>query len=147
VGTPPARVRRRECHPGGRGFLFAPTSTAFLLSEDNTETWTNIMNSRLPTTRTQSVFRSLDGGRPLAGHQQWPDVAQHGPKRSGNHRSYESADPLGGGGIFKSLDGGAHLFAVNSGLGNLAVLCTGLPWTRTTLPSCTRLRHYLQNGC
>ena len=85
-----------ECHPGGRGFLFSPTSTAFLLSEDNTETWTNIMNSRLPTTRTQSVFRSLDGGRPLAGHQQWPDVAQHGPKRSGNHRSYESADPLGG---------------------------------------------------
>ncbi len=118
------------------GRLFAATSTAFFLSEDYAETWTIILNrpawtitidSKAPstiyaTTRTQGVFRSLDGGRT------WQEI-NNGLTSLTLGRAPVTIDPANpqtlyvgnAGGVFKSLDGGDHWFAVNSGLGDLSV--------------------------
>ena len=122
--------------PSKSGRLLAATATAFFLSEDNAETWTNILNrpawtitidSKTPstvyaTTRTQGVFRSLDGGRT------WQDI-NNGLTALSLGRAPVTIHPTNpqtlyvgnAGGVFKSLDGGNHWFAVNAGLGDLSV--------------------------
>lgn len=122
--------------PSKSGRVLAATATAFFLSEDNAETWTNILNrpawtitidSKTPstvyaTTRTQGVFRSLDGGRT------WQDI-NNGLTALSLGRAPVTIHPTNpqtlyvgnAGGVFKSLDGGGHWFAVNSGLGDLSV--------------------------
>src|SRR4030095_13585064 len=107
--------------------------TAFFLSEDNAETWTNILNrpawtitidSKAPSTvyamtRTQGVFRSLDGGGA------WQDINNGLTSLTVGGNGPVTIDPTNSqtlyvgsetGGVFKSLDGGDHWFAVNSGL-------------------------------
>ena len=124
--------------PSKSGRLFAATSTAFFLSEDNADTWTNILNrpawtitidSKAPSTvyatsRTQGISRSLDGGRT------WQDINNGLTSLSMGRTAPVTIDPANpqallvgseGGGVFKSLDDGDHWFAVNSGLGDLSV--------------------------
>lgn len=124
--------------PAKSGRLFAATATAFFLSEDNAETWTNVLNrpawavtvdgtaptTVYATTRTQGVFRSVDGGLT------WQDInngltsltmGRNAPvtiNQTNPQTLYLGSE---GGGVFKSLDGGDHWFTVNSGLGDLSV--------------------------
>ena len=120
------------------GRLLVATATAFFLSEDDAETWTNILNrpawtitidSKAPSTvyaatRTQGVFRSLDGGRT------WRDINNGLTSLTMGRNAPVTIDPKNSqnlivgserNGVFKSLDGGDHWFAVNSGLGDLSV--------------------------
>jgi uncharacterized protein (TIGR03437 family) len=124
--------------PSKSGRLFAATGTAFFVSEDYAETWTNVLNrpawtitidSKAPstiyaTTRTQGVFRSLDGGRT------WQEINNGLTSLTMGRTARVTIDPgnsrtlyVGSeaGGVFKSLDGGDHWFAVNAGLGDLSV--------------------------
>jgi uncharacterized protein (TIGR03437 family) len=120
------------------GRLFASTATAFYLSEDGGQTWTNALNmpawtitispntpsTVYATARTQGVFRSVDGGHT------WQATNTGLTNLTMGSSAPVIIDPTnrqtlyvgsGGGGIFKSLDGGDHWFAVNSGLDELAV--------------------------
>ncbi len=121
---------------GGR--LFASTATAFYLSEDGGETWTNVLNipawtvtidrnrpsTVYATARTQGIFRSVDGGHT------WQDINSGLASLTMGRSAPVIIDPVNQqtlyvgserGGVFKSLDGGDHWFAVNSGLDELAV--------------------------
>jgi hypothetical protein len=124
--------------PSKSGRLLAATATAFFLSEDYAETWTNILNRPAWTitidssastvyaaTRTQGVFRSLDGGRtwqeinngltsPLTMGRNAPVIID--PKNPQTLHVGSERD-----GVFKSVDGGDYWFAVNSGLDDLSV--------------------------
>jgi uncharacterized protein (TIGR03437 family) len=120
------------------GRLFASTATAFYLSEDGGQTWTNVLNMpawtvtidpNAPTTvyaaaRTQGVFRSGDGGHT------WQSINIGFTNLTMGRLAPVIIDPTNrqtlyvgseGGGVFKSLDGGDHWFAVNSGLDELTV--------------------------
>ena len=122
---------------GGR--LFASTATAFYLSEDGGQSWTNVLNmpawtvtidsgdpSRVyATSRTQGVSRSSDGGHT------WQNINTGLTSLTMGRSAPVIVDPTNRqtlyvgsevGGIFKSLDGGDHWFAVNSGLSDLSVL-------------------------
>src|SRR5262249_32369540 len=124
--------------PTNGGRLFASTSTAFYVSEDGGETWTNVLNMpawtvtidpNTPTTvyataRTQGVWRSSDGGHA------WLPINTGLTNLTMGRSAPVIIDPTNpqtlyvgsvGGGVFKSLDGGNHWFAVNSGLGELSV--------------------------
>jgi photosystem II stability/assembly factor-like uncharacterized protein len=132
-------IRFLTTDPNKSGRLFASTGKAVYLSEDNGETWTNVLNisawtvtidpssplTVYATSMAQGVFRSADGGHT------WQQINDG----ISNLRMGESApviiDPTNrqtlyvgneGGGVFKSLDGGEHWFAVNSGLSDLTVL-------------------------
>ena len=124
--------------PIDRGRLFACTATAFYLSEDGGNHWTNVLNFPAwtltidpgdPSTvyaaaRTQGVFRSSDGGHT------WQSINSGLTNLTMGRSAPVIVDPTnrqtlyvgGEGGVFKSLDGGGHWFAANSGLGNLSVL-------------------------
>jgi uncharacterized protein (TIGR03437 family) len=124
--------------PTDRGRLFACTATAFYLSEDGGNSWTNVLNfpawtltidpgdpsTVYATARTQGVFRSSDGGYT------WQSVNSGLTNLTMGRSAPVIVDPknrqtlyVGGeGGVFKSLDGGGHWFAVNSGLSDLSVL-------------------------
>ena len=125
--------------PSEGGRLFASTATAFYLSEDGGQTWTNVLNfpawtvtidpddpSRVyATARTQGVFRSSDGGHT------WQSVNSGLTSLTMGRSAPVIIDPTNPqalyvgsevGGVFKSLDGGDHWFAVNSGLSDLSVL-------------------------
>jgi uncharacterized protein (TIGR03437 family) len=126
--------------PSKNGRLFASTATAFYLSEDGGQSWTNIMNvpawtvaidpnspvTVYASTRTQGVFRSSDGGHT------WQSINNGITNLSMGRNAPVIIDPTSrqtlyvgsDGGVFKSLDGGDHWFAVNSGLADLSV--TGL---------------------
>jgi len=126
--------------PSKSGRLFASTATAFYLSEDGGQSWTNVMNvpawtvaidPNSPLTvyaaaRTQGVFRSPDGGHT------WQSINNGITSLSMGRSAPVIIDPTSrqtlyvgsDGGVFKSLDGGDHWFAVNSGLADLSV--TGL---------------------
>jgi len=119
------------------GRLFASTATAFYLSEDGGQSWTNVLNlpawtvtidASAPSTvyaatRTQGVFRSLDAGRT------WHVINSGLTNLSMGRSAPVVVDPRnaqtlyvgGDGGVFKSLDGGDHWFAVNAGLSDLSV--------------------------
>jgi uncharacterized protein (TIGR03437 family) len=123
-------ITRLTADPTDVGRLFASTATATYLSEDAGSTWTNVLN--LPawtvtidpgdpstvyaTTRTQGVFRSSDGGHTwqsigltnLAAGPSAPVIVDPANRQT----LYVGGD----GSVFKSLDGGDHWFAVNSGL-------------------------------
>ncbi len=124
--------------PTDRGRLFACTATAFYLSEDGGNNWTNVLNFPAwtltidpgdPSTvyaaaRTQGVFRSSDGG------QTWKSINSGLTKLTMGRSAPVIIDPTNsqtlyvgseGGGVFKSLDGGDHWFAVNSGINDLSV--------------------------
>jgi uncharacterized protein (TIGR03437 family) len=120
---------------GGR--LFASTATAFYLSENGGETWTNVLNipawtvtidpnrpsTVYATARTRGIFRSAD-----AGHT-WKDINAGLSNLNMGRSAPVIIDPTnaqtlyvgGEGGVFKSLDGGDHWFAVNSRLDQLNV--------------------------
>ena len=91
----------------------------------NPPAWTITINSHVPstvyaTTRSDGVFRSLDGGYT------WNDISTglttpsaRVMGRSAPVRTlYVGSE---GGGVFKSRDGGDYWFAVNSGLNDLSV--------------------------
>ncbi len=124
--------------PTTSGKLFASTATAFYLSEDGGETWTNVLNMpawtvtidpNMPstvyaTTRTQGIFRSPDGGHT------WQDINTGITTLTMGRSAPVIIDPTSpetlyvgseGGGVFKSLDGGDHWLAVSSGLDELTV--------------------------
>lgn len=124
--------------PTKSGRLFASASTAFYLSENGGETWTNVLNMpawtvtidpKRPSTvyataRTQGIFRSSDGG--LA----WKAINIGLTMLNMGRSAPVIIDPSNpqtlyvggeGGGVFKSLDAGDHWFAVNSGLAELSV--------------------------
>jgi hypothetical protein len=124
--------------PNRSGRLFASTGTAFYLSEDHGETWTNVLNisawtvtidpssplTVYATARTQGVFRSSDGGHT------WQQINDGISNLSMGRSAPVIIDPTNrqtlyvgseGGGVFKSLYGGEHWFAVNSGLSDLTV--------------------------
>jgi uncharacterized protein (TIGR03437 family) len=123
--------------PTKSGRLFASTSTAFYLSEDSGETWTNVLNvpawtvtidpnrpsTVYTTARTQGIFRSVDGGRT------WQNINSGLASLTMGRSAPVIIDPTtpqtlyvgSSGGVFKSLDGGDHWFAVNSGLDELSV--------------------------
>jgi len=118
--------------PTDIGRLFASTATAFYLSEDGGQSWTNVLNmpawtvtidpgdpsTVYATTRTQGVFRSSDGGHT------WQGINTGLTNLTMGSSAPVIVDPAnrltlyvgGNGGVFKSLDGGGHWFAVNSGL-------------------------------
>jgi uncharacterized protein (TIGR03437 family) len=120
---------------GGR--LFASTATAFYLSEDSGETWTNVLNvpawtvtidpntpsTVYATARTQGIFRSADGGHT------WQGINGGLTGLNMGRSAPVIVDPTNpqtlyvgsSGGVFKSRDGGNHWFAVNSGLDELSV--------------------------
>jgi uncharacterized protein (TIGR03437 family) len=124
--------------PTDVGRLFASTATATYLSEDAGSTWTNVLNmpawtvtidpgdpsTVYATTRTQGVFRSSDGGHA------WQSIGL--TTLTAGASAPVIIDPAnrqtlyvgGDGSVFKSLDGGAHWFAVNSGL--MGPLVSGL---------------------
>ena len=126
--------------PSKSGRLFASTATAFYLSEDGGQSWTNVMNvpawtvaidpnsplTVYATARTQGVFRSSDGGHT------WQSINNGITSLSMGRNAPVIIDPTNRqtlcvgneGGVFKSLDAGDHWFAVNSGLADLSV--TGL---------------------
>ncbi len=128
--------------PSKSGRLFASTATAFYLSEDGGQSWTNAMNvpawtvainpnsplTVYATARTQGVFRSSDGGHT------WQSINNGITNLSMGSSAPVIIDPTnrqtlyvaGSGGVFKSLDGGDHWFAVNSGLANQAVNGLGM---------------------
>lgn len=117
--------------------LFAATSTGFYLSADDGATWAQVLNKaawtisidpNVPstvyaTTRTNGIFRSLDGGNT------WRDINTGLISLSMGRSApvlINPADPsrlyVGTqAGVFKSSDGGEHWEAVNSGLDNLSV--------------------------
>ncbi len=120
------------------GRLFASTASAFFLSEDGGQTWSNVMNTpawtvtidpNTPSTvyataRTQGVFRSPDGGHT------WRSINTGITNLTMGRSAPVIIDPTNpltlyvgseGGGVFKSLDGGDHWLAVNSGLDDLMV--------------------------
>jgi uncharacterized protein (TIGR03437 family) len=123
--------------PTKSGRLFASTATAFYLSEDSGETWTNVLNvpawtvtidpnrpsTVYATARTQGIFRSVDGGHT------WRGINTGITTPSMGRSAPVIVDPTnpqalyvgGGGGVSKSLDAGDHWFAVNSGLDELDV--------------------------
>jgi uncharacterized protein (TIGR03437 family) len=124
--------------PTDAGRLFASTATATYLSEDAGSTWTNVLNmpawtvtidpgdpsTVYATTRTQGVFRSSDGGHT------WQNIGlanlAAGPSAPvivdpGNRQTLYVGSA---GSVFKTLDGGAHWFGVNSGL--MGPLVSGL---------------------
>jgi uncharacterized protein (TIGR03437 family) len=123
--------------PTKSGRLFASTATAFYLSEDGGQTWTNVLNmpawtvtidTNMPTTvyataRTQGIFRSSDGGHT------WQGINSGLTSLTMGRSAPVIVDPTNpqalyvgsDGGVFKSLDGGDHWFAVNSGLDELGV--------------------------
>ncbi len=124
--------------PAKSGRLFAATGTAFYLSEDGGESWTNILNmpawtitidANTPSTvyataQTQGVFRSFDGGRT------WQEINTGLTRLTMGRNAPVLIDPTNprtlyvgsqGSGVFKSRDGGEHWLAVNSGLDDLAV--------------------------
>jgi photosystem II stability/assembly factor-like uncharacterized protein len=96
--------------PGRSGRLFASTATAFHLSEDSGETWTNVLNVPAWTVtidpdKPSRVYTTAPNTRHLpqrrlrtyvAGHQQRPDKSQHGPKRPGDYRFDKSPDAVRG---------------------------------------------------
>jgi uncharacterized protein (TIGR03437 family) len=126
--------------PSKSGRLFASTATAFYLSEDGGQSWTNIMNvpawtvaidpnsplTVYATARTQGAFRTSDGGHT------WQSINNGITSLSMGRNAPVIIDPTSrqtlyvgsDGGVYKSLDGGDHWFAVNSGLADLSV--TGL---------------------
>ena len=117
--------------------LFASTGTAFYLSEDSGETWTNVLNvpawtvtidpnqpsQVYATARTQGIFRSVDGGHT------WQGINGGLASLSMGRSAAVIIDPTNpetlyvgtSGGVFKSRDGGDHWFAVNAGLDELSV--------------------------
>lgn len=118
--------------------MFASTGTAFHLSEDGGENWTNVLSipawtvtidpnrpsTVYATARTQGIFRSVDGGHTWQGINGGLTSLNMG--RSAPviiHPTNPQTLYVGseGGGVFKSLDGGDHWFAVNSGLDELSV--------------------------
>lgn len=125
--------------PTRSGRLFASTASAFYLSEDGGQTWSNVMNvpawtvtidpnmpsTAYATTRTQGPFRSSDGGH------SWQPMSTGITNLTMGRNAPVIIDPTnpqtlyvgseGGGGVFKSLDGGGNWFAVNSGLDDLKV--------------------------
>ena len=123
--------------PTKSGRLFASTATAFYLSEDGGETWTNVLNmpawtvtidpnrpsTVYATARTQGIFRSVDGGHT------WQGINGGLTSLTMGRSAPVIIDPTNpqtlyvgsSGGVFKSLDGGDHWFAVNSGLDELTV--------------------------
>ena len=124
--------------PTKSGRLFVSTATAFYLSEDGGQSWTNVLNMpawtvtidpNMPSTvyataRTQGVFRSFDGGHI------WQDINAGITTLSMGGSAPVIIDPTNGqtlyvgsagGGVFKSSDGGDHWVAVNSGLDELSV--------------------------
>ena len=126
--------------PTKSGRLFASTANAFFLSEDGGATWSNVMNVAGMDRhhRSQYAFhrvrdRQNAGGVPQFGWR--PHLADRSTPESRNLTMGRSApviidptNPLtlyvgseGGGGVFKSLDGGSHWFAVNSGIDDLRV--------------------------
>jgi photosystem II stability/assembly factor-like uncharacterized protein len=132
-------IRFLTTDPNKSGRLFASTATAFYLSEDSGETWTNVLNisawtvtidpssplTVYATARAQGVFRSSDGGHT------WQPINDGISNLSMGRSAPVIIDPTNrqtlyvgseGGGVFKSLDGGEHWFAVNSGLSDLTVL-------------------------
>jgi hypothetical protein len=138
--------------PTRSGRLFASTATAFYLSEDGGETWTNVLNipawtvtidPNMPATvyataRTQGVFRSSDGGHT------WQGINTGITNLTMGRNAPVIIDPTnpqtlyvgseGGGGVFKSLDRGDHWVAVNSGLDELAVNGLAMdPWNPAVL--------------
>jgi photosystem II stability/assembly factor-like uncharacterized protein len=125
--------------PTKSGRLFASAGTAFYLSENGGETWTNVLNMpawtvtidpNMPstvyaTTRTQGVFRSFDGGHA------WQAINTGLTRLNMGRSAPVIIDPSNpqtlyvggeGGGVFKSLDAGDNWFAVNSGLDELTVI-------------------------
>ena len=124
--------------PTRSGRLFASTATAFYLSEDGGNSWTNVLNmpawtitidpntpaTVYATARTVGTFRSFDSGHT------WQGINTGLTNLAMGRSAPVIIDPTDpqtlyvgseGGGIFKSLDGGDHWFAVNSGLGDLTV--------------------------
>jgi uncharacterized protein (TIGR03437 family) len=123
-------ITRLTVDPTDVGRLFASTATATYLSENAGSTWTNVLNmpawtvtidpgdpsTVYATTRTQGVFRSSDGGHTwqsigltsLAAGPSAPVIVDPANRQT----LYVGGD----GSVFKSLDGGDHWFAVNSGL-------------------------------
>src|SRR5205823_11858161 len=79
--APSGAITYLTLDPTKSGRLFASTATAFYLSEDSGETWTNVLNMpawtvtidpNMPSTvyataRTQGIFRSFDGGHTWRG--------------------------------------------------------------------------------
>ena len=124
--------------PAKSGRLFASTATAFYLSEDGGESWTNVLNTpawtvtinpKRPSTvyataRTQGILRSSDGGHA------WQAINTGLTTLSMGQSAPVIIDPTNPqtlyvgsqGGVFKSLDDGDHWFAVNSGLDELTVI-------------------------
>jgi photosystem II stability/assembly factor-like uncharacterized protein len=124
--------------PDADGRLFAATATGFFLSGDGGRTWTQVLNKPAwtitidpntpstvyATTRTEGVFRSLDGGST------WQGLSTGLISLTMGRNAPVIIDPADprtlyvgseGGGVFKSNDRGNHWFAVNSGLYNIIV--------------------------
>jgi photosystem II stability/assembly factor-like uncharacterized protein len=137
AGRPAGAITFLTPDPAKSGRLFASTATAFYLSEDGGESWTNVMNvpawavsidpnsplTVYATARTQGVFRSSDGGH------SWQSINDGITNLSMARSAPVIIDPSdrqtlyvgSNGGVFKSLDGGDHWVAVNSGLVGLQI--------------------------
>jgi hypothetical protein len=157
ASRPSGSITHLTLDPTKSGRLFASTGTAFYLSEDGGDTWTNVLNvpawtitidPNMPTTvyataRTQGVFRSSDGGH------SWQGINTGLTNLTMGRSAPVIIDPTnprtlyvgseGVGGVFKSLDGGDHWFAVNSGLDELSVSGLAMdPWNPAVLYACGR---------
>jgi photosystem II stability/assembly factor-like uncharacterized protein len=132
ASAPSGAITYLTLDPTMSGRLFASTATAFYLSEDGGESWTNVLNmpawtvtidpntpsTAYATARTQGIFRSFDGGHT------WKDVNIGLTSLSMGRSAPVIIDPTNpqtlyvgsGGGVFKSSDEGDHWLAMNSGL-------------------------------